>query len=564
MTASAGPEATRADRSLVLAVFLVLLAVYTATLATQPDVLDGEVEFQTTSSLVRRGTLALGGTPEADGILAWGDGRGFNVRAGGPGREHERFSWFGVGQSFAGVPFYLAGAAVRGAFPAFEARQAEVPHLGIHRSEYFEHLSVLWRSALCAAGTGALLVSASLFLGLARRTAALAGLAYGLTTFAWPQARTSLDAVQSTFLLFAALHEVLALRARLSRGAPSGAARLALLGALLGLAFLTRSLTAPVLAVLGGAALLVLLRSRRASARELAALALPALAAFGVFLWTNWLRFGDPLEQGYGGVVTWEGYFNYPLHLGLLGLLFAPGPGIAWTAPLALVGLVGLPRMWRRGERFVALVLALAVAAVLLPVAKTLGWHGGWNYGSRYALPALPFLWLAAATTLPAVWATLAGKALVLVLAVAGFLGALGGTLVDTTTHLGLAIQAARLEWPELPELAGASDADREAERFQRIATDLDYAAPLAHWRILLHRLAGRGEAFPVREIFALDRDDVLSLPEDRDHGFRHLAWIDFHERLGGSLVPIGAVTAALLVAAAVLARRGLRQVEIR
>jgi hypothetical protein len=559
MSPSERPE--RGARSLVLAVFLALLAVYGATLATQPDVLDGEVEFQTTSSLVRRGTLALGGTPEAEGILAWDGGRGFNVRPGGPGREHERFSWFGVGQSFVGVPFYLAGAALRSAFPAFELRQAEVPHLGIHRSEYFEHLAVLSRSALCAAGTGALLVSACLLLGLARRTAALAGLAYGLTTFAWPQARTSLDAVQSTFLLAAALHEVLALRARLAAGAAPSAARLALLGALLGLAFLTRSLTAPVLVVLGGAALVLLLGGRRARAGELAALALPALAAFGVFLWTNWLRFGDPLEQGYGGVVTWEGYFNYPLHLGLLGLLFAPGPGLAWTAPLALVGLIGLPRLWIRGERFVALVLALAVAAVLLPVAKTLGWHGGWNYGSRYALPALPFLWLAAATALPALWTSVAGKALVLALGLAGFLGALGGTLVDTTTHLGLAIQAARLEWPEL---AGASEADREAERFQRIATDLDYAAPLAHWRILRHRLAGKGETFSPRELFGVASDEPLTLPEDRDHGFRHLAWVDFRERLGGSLVPILVVSAGLLVAAAALARRSLRQVEIR
>ena len=128
----------RADRLIALSVFLVLLAIYTATMTTQPDIPDGEVEFQTTSALVREQTFALGGTPEADAIVELG----FNGRNGGPGREDEFFSWFGVGQAYLAMPLYALGSVVGGLFPAIEERHGQSRHMGVHRSEYFEHLFV--------------------------------------------------------------------------------------------------------------------------------------------------------------------------------------------------------------------------------------------------------------------------------------------------------------------------------------------------------------------------------------------------------------------------------------
>ena len=74
---------TKGDRFVALSVFMVLLAAFTATFSGLPDNPDAEVEFQTTSALARNGTLALGGTPEAQAILEIR----FSVRKGGPGRE---------------------------------------------------------------------------------------------------------------------------------------------------------------------------------------------------------------------------------------------------------------------------------------------------------------------------------------------------------------------------------------------------------------------------------------------------------------------------------------------
>ena len=83
MTPYVRPAAVRpGDRTAAWSVFLLLLAVYTATFSGLPDVPDAEVEFQTTSSVVRDQRLALGGTPEAEAIL----GEGFGVAPGGPER----------------------------------------------------------------------------------------------------------------------------------------------------------------------------------------------------------------------------------------------------------------------------------------------------------------------------------------------------------------------------------------------------------------------------------------------------------------------------------------------
>ena len=85
------------------------------------------------------------------------------------------------------------------------------------------------------------------------------------------------------------------------------------------------------------------------------------------------------------------------------------------------------------------------------------------------------------------------------------------------------------------------------------------FAAPWAHWKILAHRLAGGGEEFPVREIFGLERDEVLVPAHEREKGFLHLAWIDFRRRLGGPPWPGVALCSAFLALGALLATRAAR-----
>jgi hypothetical protein len=567
------PEpAQPSDRTLAWAVFCLLLAVYLATFSGLPENPDAEVEFQTTSALARRHSFALGGTSEADAIVGViHQGRqGFNVRRGGPGREQEYFSWSGVGQPIAALPLYAAGALVGRLLPELEARHRATTHLGVALSEYCEHLFVGLRNPLLGALTGALVFLAARRVGARRRFALASALSYGLCSYAWPQARGTLSDVQATAALFGAfvLGES-ALEDLLRARAP----RLLYLfgfGFALGLAFLTRPVLAPGVAVLALYFFVRAAGAARAGARalpwrELLAALGPALLCFAFFLWTNQRRFGDPFEAGYGGVAGLDWFLRSPWP-GLVGVTVSPSVGLVWLAPgILLVGpwfvdaLRGFPRE-AGGERarpalVAGLLLAVGVPHVLIP-----SWYGAWSYGPRYILPLIPFLWFPLGVVLERTRGS-AARILVALLFLLGGATALGGVLVEYTTNLDLTVQASRLAWPAPPGSASTPAAElvQDDERFVRAKFDWRFAAPWAHWRILFHRLRGAGESYSVRELYFLDSDAQVTPQWERGHGFLHFAWVDLRARLRGPRWPGPVLCSALLVLSGVFFSRARR-----
>jgi len=544
-----GPVLRSTDRKAAGSVFLILLGLFTATFSGLPDNPDAEVEFQTTSSIARAGRLALGGTPEADAIVASkpagrGGRSGFNVVEGGPGREGRHYSWFGVGQALVGVPFYFAGSALEAAFPSIEEAHRGTTHYGVGRSEYFQHLVVGWRNPLLSALTACLIVLAALRLGMPRLSAWLAGMAYGLSTFAWPQARSTLSDVQATFFLFFAFYLLISHRRENDWHPAVRPWRLGLAGLALGMAFLTRVVTAPVIAVLLFAAVVMLRKiaiKRGGSAwrqqwqRSLQWVAVPALGCVAAFCVFNSLRFGSPFETGYGEAVFAGGFFSYPFHLGLLGLAIAPGKGLLWMAPLICVLPFGIRALAARRQTLTCWVLLGVTVATIAPVAPTQTWDGAWTYGPRYLLPLLPFLWLGVAAAIEAIAGRTGPRVLAVLLGLLGLATTLPGVLVDHVTHEDMAVQTARLVWEEAD---AETEVEKDAVRFLRIQWSPGFAAPWAHWRILRHRLAGLGDEMSVREIFLVDRDETVTPAHDRERGFRHFAWVDLVERLGGSAWP--------------------------
>jgi hypothetical protein len=530
-----------ADRMLAWAVFCFLLAAYLATFAGPPDNPDAEVEFQTTSALVRNQTFALGGTPEAEAILGiQHHGRqGFNVRPGGPGREQEYFSWSGVGQPLLGFPFYVAGALVGKLFPELEERHRATTHMGVQRSEYFEHLFYGLRNPLLGALTGALLVIAARRAGARRLHAAACGLGYGLCTYAWPQARSSCSDVQATAALFLAFVLAQGVLERVERGKRPHEASLAGFGLSVGVAFLTRSVLAPAVAFLVVWFIVRVVQEARATSqrlprRELAIALGPALACFLLFMWLNERRFGDPLDTGYGGVVTPDFFLRPPVEA-FLGSVLSPGSGILWFAPGILLCVPWLAHSLRRREFALPLLLAGMLLTIGGPHMLIPSWHGAWSYGPRYMLPLVPFLWFPLGVALGLAWERFVPRLLALALLVLGFVVALGGVLVESNTNLDLTSQAALLEWPPEPGVDPVADDDR---RFARTKFDWRFAAPWAHWRVFRHRIAGLGEEFPARQIYYLDRDEVLTPTWRRTQGFRHLGWVDLADRLRGPVWP--------------------------
>jgi hypothetical protein len=563
------PTVEHGDRRAALSVFLILLAVYSATFTGLPDNPDAEVEFQTTRSLARDASFALGDTPEARAIVA----SGFHVVPGsepGPAGEPRYYSWHGVGQALVGVPFYALGALVGQAFPRIEARHVLSKRHGHPRSEYFAHLFVGWRNPLLGAWTACLVVLTARRLKARRGVAWLTGLGYGLCTFAWPQARSTLSDVQATFFAFLAMHQLVLVREAFLGLRSPRLVHLAVLGGALAAAVLTRVALVPVACVLSCATLWVLLAGRSALAVSaavqrlllrpalgywLAAFALPLAAGAALFLGTNHARFGAPLETGYGAVLASGTFFSYPPWLGLAGLLLSPGKGLAWMAPGLLLFPVGF--VWARRKRNVVwpwTTLCVALACIA-PVACMQAWTGAYTFGPRYVLPLVPSAWLCVGYVLggprPA-------RLVVHALLLFGFVVQLPAALVDYRTHLDLAVQAARVRWPAGPDSNWATPLEADEARFLAMHWDWGFAAPWSHWRILRQRLAGRGEEFPVRDLFLMDSDLVVTPLERRERGFEHLAWVDFERRLGGRAGPAWLACAVLLLVGGLWAVRSL------
>lgn len=563
------PAALRHDpsaRALPRSVFLILLAVYVATFTGPAEVSDGEASFQTTSALARRGTFALGGTPEIESYL-----RPAARDAGRPGLgpirvfdDGERLvAWFGVGQAIVALPLYVAGAGLARVAPATEARYAEVEDGAVPRSEYWAHLLVGLRNPLLGAWTAALLAATCLRLGVGRRQSWWVAMAYGLCTYAWPQARSCLSDVQATFFLFAAFHLLVRLRSREQLGRAPGRGALLGLGTLLTFAVLTRVALAPAaLAIVAAAEIeLCLGRARRTgrspgARRALLWVGLPILVGAIVFAVTNHVRFGHWSDSGYALAVQ-GGLFRGDPRPGLAGLFLSPGRGLFVFAPLLLLAPIGFRRMRRRGERL-GFWVPLVVLGVTVAVAAPLeGWHGALTYGPRYLLPALPFLFLAVGHAIPIALESRIGRTAFVVLAGIGLWVQLPAALVDPGTHHDLAMQATRLEVPVDPALPVA---DANEVRFEHTLWDLEYVAPFALWRILRHRIAEGNDAFSSNELFRVEPDVILrpSPAAPRSRGFEHLAWVHARRVLDLPLWPVVLGLLALVASGTVRARTAL------
>ena len=523
-----------ADRVLARGVCMLLLAIYTITTIGVPDTWRGEVEYQSVSALARGGTLALGGTPEADALIWFasqleGDTLPLvRIPAGDPREADSWYARSGPGVALFGLPFWLVGRSLGWAFPAVEERHASVGVSGRGVGEYFSHLLFGWRNALLSAATGLLLVLASRRLGATRRAAWIAAMTWGMTTYVWPGACGALPDVQTTFFLFLAFHLVLRVAEGFEELALPRLRSVLGIGAALAAALLTQPSQALLVLLVAGAAELLLWRgTRRALAsrwqpeaegssgwqRVLALFAPIALAALLVSL-TPVGRLGF-LGPGYDMQVH-----RAPARV--LGLLAAPGLGLVWMAPLILLLAFGVPRA-QRLRRHPLLRLALSMLAVACVSASLRAdWAGGVAYGPRLLLPALPFLFVLVALFLSRELSRLQRAVFGVTLAL-GLVVQAPFTLVSPATTLELAGSAAEAEWPEESDL----------ERATRLQWDLRFATPWAAWRVLRHRVAGLDEVYSPRELFFLDDESRISPNQERQHGFQHLAWVDLGSRLG-------------------------------
>lgn len=107
----------------------------------------------------------------------------------------------------------------------------------------------------------------------------------------------------------------------------------------------------------------------------------------------NMLRFGSPLETGYGLNTHVEG-FTTPLHVGLIGMLLSFYKGVFWFQPILLLGLFSLRSVWKH-QRALLIVSFAIIGIHSTTYATWWAWDGAWSWGGRFMVPLLPIMLLA-------------------------------------------------------------------------------------------------------------------------------------------------------------------------
>ena len=410
---------------LPMAVFLILSGFYLLTMSGHTYSSDEETMLAVTRGLIERGDVAVvveDGAPVSA------------LRSGHDGRV---YSPYGVLPSLLAIPLHFLGTLI-----APSGLQAD----------YASRFAVMMLNSLLTAATCAILVEWTQRLGATDEWALMLALLYGLATFAWTYARTFFSEPLAALLILGATERAWSAFRVNSLGAQYR--MLFLSGLLAGLLPATRIAAAIALPVIGLYVLWETLKtwstkptdqtkSAPCQRRQMLAYVLSGLIiwiagllpGFALAGWYNLARFETLLASGYGSEAF---QFTTPLAEGLFGLLLSPGKSVFLYAPPLLLAFPGGFALWRRGERTIVLVIAGLFLSHLLLYARWGQWPGGGVWEPRFLLPVVaPVMVLAAGLGILTPMQRLGLRLLTpaLVLGGAGFVGNLGGVLLNFDTY---------------------------------------------------------------------------------------------------------------------------------
>ncbi|MDM8527951.1 hypothetical protein QUF58_07010 [Anaerolineales bacterium HSG24] len=365
------------------ALFLFLLASYLLTYTPRINASDGLAMFATAESLVRHGSLPIE-------QIRW-----MGLQQGTFGLDGLLYSRKGIGVPLGMLPLTWLGFML--------------PNMGM------VSVSLLF-NALVTTTSAVLLMSYLCRLGYHQATSLLVALSYGLSTLAWPYAKSLFSDPFAGLMLLSAAYSLLRFRQSTENTGTLPASSLPQLGwtflASLWLAWNVASRYAEAIFIpLFGLYLLwslhqkmPLLPAKHSPARKKTYFAginptrfspwLPSIIAFILPLATvalllfsfNYSRYGHPLNTGYLPNETFSGILGQ----GIAGQLISPGRGLFLYCPILLLSIVGLRPFWRRFPAESLLAVSI-IGLHLLLYGKWFMWHGGYAWGPRFLIPTLPF-----------------------------------------------------------------------------------------------------------------------------------------------------------------------------
>jgi hypothetical protein len=109
------------------------------------------------------------------------------------------------------------------------------------------------------------------------------------------------------------------------------------------------------------------------------------MAAIGLLVALNLLRYGNPFDTGYGADQTG---FTTPILTGLAGLFLSPSKSLFLFSPLVIACVAALPRFHKKHPVPSTVMLCMTVLNILF-YAKWQAWHGDWSWGPRLIVPSI-------------------------------------------------------------------------------------------------------------------------------------------------------------------------------
>jgi hypothetical protein len=374
-----GPE--QRDRRLAVGIFFLVLAVYTLSYVGAFKSNDERALFSGTDSFLKRGDFTVN-------QIYW-DYTHVGMRT----TDGDMVPNYEPAQMIAAIPFYLWGRALGAAVQG-----------------------VMFFNLVIMAAAAALVYLCLLELVCRRRSSALGAFVFAFATMAWPYSRTFFREPLTVAAYLLAIYAAL----RYRPPAPRSLLWPAVVGAALGLALTTKQISVVLIPSL---VLLAIVYEWGRPSRRLREAGdrtsrIGAIAAAGVPL-ALFLLLGRLYNASVlGGVEVFArdivDYTTNPqlsqsvpvrMIRAALGLSISPYKGLLWYSPVLLLGLVGAVPFLRR-RRWEGLAFLMILGALLLGYSRYNYWSGGVAWGSRYMLPAVPFLVLLAAP----VWEWLVGE----------------------------------------------------------------------------------------------------------------------------------------------------------
>jgi hypothetical protein len=122
--------------------------------------------------------------------------------------------------------------------------------------------------------------------------------------------------------------------------------------------------------------------------------AAPILLALGIIAALNRLRFGNPIESGYGSEASQ--FVVSQIEWTVPKLLVSFDKGLFVFCPVLILGFFGWIPFFRKCP-YEAALCAMIILVYILMAGAWYGWGGGWCWGPRFLVPTIPILLLPAA-----------------------------------------------------------------------------------------------------------------------------------------------------------------------